>query len=82
VLAYADNTWRAILIVDDRSHGVIEPLLETGWHRQLITPDNAYMLLVILTSIKVHEKLAESNVFQAAEPEGSVRVAGSGEGSD
>jgi hypothetical protein len=82
MLEYHDGTWKATLIFDDRSRSITEPLLETGWHPQLITPDNAYMLLMHLTCSKIHERAAEDDTSGAAEHEGSVRMSGSGEQSN
>jgi hypothetical protein len=80
-LEYSEGTWSADLVVDDPESDKMKSLLATGWHPQLITPDNAYVLLMQMTAIKVTEKKAQE-ALGAAEHEGSVRMADSGQESE
>jgi hypothetical protein len=77
-LGFESGAWNADLVCDG---DLVHPLIETGWHQQLITPDNAYMLLMQMTAIQVvdEKKKAELGAAIAAEPEGSVRMADSGD---
>jgi hypothetical protein len=88
ISGYERGAWNADLVCDgDLAH----PLLETGWHQELITPDSAYVLLMQMTAMQVVERKKEAEqkaarereaAMATAEPEGSVIMADSGDESD
>jgi hypothetical protein len=80
-LGYDTGTrrWKADLIYDGEARN---PLMQTGWHQELKTPDIAYMVLMQETAIKVFERQVELEALAQTGGEGSGMMVDSGDESE